>query len=401
MWQLYPNRTIPVVLDCGTDNPKLLNDPLYLGLRHPRIRGKQYDHFVDTVVQSVKKLFPRAVLHFEDFGLINAHRLLLQYRPQLPCFNDDVQGTGVITLAAIQAGAKVAGLELKDLRMVIFGAGSAGAGIADHFRDAVGVSASIPAEQAAKQIWLVDKPGLLLQSSELTEAQEPYARADSESKDVDASSLESIIAHVKPHVLIGCSTQPGAFTESIVREMAKHVDRPLIFPLSNPTRLHEATPEDLFAWTDGKALVATGSPFPQVEHKGKKYDIAECNNALAFPGIGLGAVLSRASKISDGMLVAAVEALAVLSPMLKDETKGLLPDVEDVRFVSKRVAVAVVAKAVEEGLSRVEGIPEEEAEREEWVSRQMWDAEYRSLVRVGKEGAGREERGELGIGRSR
>ncbi|TGZ76335.1 hypothetical protein EX30DRAFT_399348 [Ascodesmis nigricans] len=399
---IHPNRVIPVVLDCGTDNQKLLDDPLYLGLRHKRIRGEEYDRFVDTLVQSVKKLFPRAVLHFEDFGLSNARKLLETYRLQLPCFNDDVQGTGVVTLAAIDAAAHVANLKLEDLRMVIFGAGSAGAGIADQFNDTL-KHGGRKKEEAKSQIWLVDKLGLLLEShgDKLTSAQRPYARAEKDWESNHTDSLVDIIREVKPHILIGCSTKAGAFTEEVVREMAKHVDRPIIFPLSNPTKLHEAQPEDIYNWTDGKALVATGSPFPSVKYNGEEYEVAECNNATAFPGIGLGTVLCRAKRVSDKMLTAAVKKLAQQSPALKDSKKGLLPDVTDVRRVSQMVAVAVIQQAVEEGLATEIGIPETEENLEEWVGLQMWEPVYRELKKVSVHGASRAAKGELGIGRQR
>lgn len=398
---IHPNRVLPVVLDCGTDNKDLLDDELYLGLREPRIRGKQYDEFVDAFVISVKKNFPKAVLHFEDFGLSNARKLLEKYRSQISCFNDDVQGTGVVTLAAIMAGAWVTKMEIKDLRMVVYGAGSAGAGIADQFRDAVAEGGKSK-EEARKQVWLMDKAGLLLQShgDKLTSAQKGYARSDDEYSSIDTTDLVAVIREVKPHVLVGCSTKPKAFTEDAVREMAKHVERPIIFPLSNPTRLHEADPKDINDWTDGKALISTGSPFPPVSRAGKEYEIAECNNATVFPGIGLGAVLCRAERISDKMLVAAIKALAAQSPALKDPDKGLLPDITDVRSVCKLVACDVVKTAVEEGLAKVDGIPVEDDEKlREWVGMQMWEPTYRPLRKVSQSTATRAAKGELGVGR--
>lgn len=245
----------------------------------------------------------------------------------------------------------------------------------------------------------MDKPGLLLQShgDKLNPAQKPYARDDSEwdsDKDID---LLSVIKAVKPDVLLGTSTKPGAFTEEIVKEMASHVDRPIIFPLSNPTSLHEANPADLNAWTDGKVLLATGSPFPPVSHNGVKRDVAECNNALVFPGIGLGAVLSRARLLSDKMLVAAVKALSDQSPAMKDPARPLLPDVEDVREVSVQIAKAVVRQAVEEGLAREDGIPEDEKELDEWIRVQMWEPVYRPLRKISKVAASRDASGEMGI----
>ncbi|PWW80857.1 malic-domain-containing protein [Tuber magnatum] len=398
-------RTLPVILDCGTNNPDLLNDELYLGLRQPRVRGREYDDFVDSFVQAVRKLFPKATLHFEDFGLGNARRLLEKYRPEMACFNDDIQGTAVVTMATIIAAAWVAKVEVLDLRVLVYGAGTAGTGIADQFRDVV-IEGGKSKVEAVKQIWLVDKQGLLLHSHSptLTPAQMAYARADSDFVSVNTRDLTCIVRAVKPHVLIGTSTHPNAFAESTVKEMSTHVPRPIILPLSNPTRLHEARPSDVLAWTDGKALVATGSPFPPVTlgKTGKTYSIAECNNAIAFPGIGLGTVLSRADRISDKMLLAAIRRLAEHAPALKDPDAPLLPDVADVREVSKDVASAVIRCAVREGLARVAGIPKEEEEEGErelkmWVEMQMWEPEYRPLRKAGPEESSRAAKGELGV----
>lgn len=245
----------------------------------------------------------------------------------------------------------------------------------------------------------VDKPGLLLKSQgdKLNPAQKPYARDDSEWDSNGDIDLLSVIKTVKPHVLLGTSTKPGSFTEEIVKEMASHVSRPIIFPLSNPTSLHEANPADLNKWTDGKVLFATGSPFPPVTHNGTSRDVAECNNALVFPGIGLGAVLSRTRLLSDKMLVAAVKALSALSPALKDPERPLLPDVEDVREVSMQIAKAVVRQAVEEGLATEKGIPEDDGELDEWIRVQMWEPVYRPLKKVAREEASRKATGEMGI----
>ena len=270
---IHPARTLPVVLDCGTDNHELLNDELYLGNQRPRVRGEAYDEFVDRFLQACRKRYPKAYIHFEDFGLPNARRILDKYTPQIACFNDDVQGTGCVTLAAIYAALHVSKQSMGDMRVVMYGAGTAGTGIADQVSDAIAVESGKSKEEGLKQIWCVDKPGVLLQSmkDDLTPAQHPYARPDDEWEDADRKSLLEVVKKVKPHVLIGTSTKPRSFTKEVVQEMAKHVERPIIFPLSNPTRLHEADPKDLFEWTDGKVLTATGSPFPPVEMKnGKK-----------------------------------------------------------------------------------------------------------------------------------
>ncbi|MCJ1476232.1 NAD-dependent malic enzyme, mitochondrial [Lambiella insularis] len=403
---VHPSRTLAVVLDCGTDNEDLLKDELYLGLRQRRVRGEQYDRFVDAFVQAARKLYPRAYIHFEDFGLQNAKRLLDLYRPHMACFNDDVQGTGCVTLAGVMAALKISKVKMADMRMVIFGSGSAGTGIADQVRDAIAAETEKSKEEAAKQIWCVDKPGLLLKSQgdHLTRAQVNYARNDDDWKDIDHSDLFAVVQQVKPHVLIGTSTKPKAFTEEIVKEMAKHVERPIIFPLSNPTRLHEADPKDINEWTKGKALIATGSPFPPVEYNGKKYEVgmrsspskqrsmwkssrvlAECNNSTCFPSIALGTILSRSRLLSDKMLVAAVKALAEMSPALKDPDKGLLPDVVDVREISVKIAKAVIKQAVEEELATEKGIPGNDRDLEEWVREQMWEPRYRPLKLVKRE----------------
>ncbi|KAK3309380.1 uncharacterized protein B0T15DRAFT_1776 [Chaetomium strumarium] len=399
---IHPNRVLPVVLDCGTDNETLLSDPLYLGLKQKRVRGEQYDRLVETFIRSARELYPKAYIHFEDFGLQNARRLLDRWRPEIPCFNDDVQGTGCVTLAAILAGLHVSKQKLGGLRMVVFGAGTAGVGIADQVRDAIAEERGISKEEASKQIWLIDKSGLLTAQVEgLSDAQKTYARSEDWSgKKID---LLGVVKEVKPNVLVGTSTVPGTFTEEIVREMASHVDRPIILPLSNPTRLHEAVPADLLSWTDGKALVATGSPFKPVkgpwgaDGKEVEIEVAECNNSVVFPGIGLGGVLCRARLVTDKMLIAAINGVVEFSPALKDETAPLLPGVDMVRQVSVRVARKVIQAAVDEGVATEEGIPEDEGELDEWIREQMWDPVYRPLKYVEAHSASRAAKGELRV----
>ncbi|KAJ5712559.1 hypothetical protein N7493_009027 [Penicillium malachiteum] len=380
---IHPARQLPVVLDCGTDNERLLNDDLYLGLRQKRVRGEEYDEFVDRFIQVAQQRFPKAYIHFEDFGLNNAKRILDKYRSQIPCFNDDIQGTGCVTLAAMLAALHVSEVKLEDVRIVIFGSGTAGTGIADQIADTIATETRKSKEDASKQIWCIDKPGLLVKSmaDSLTPAQTPFAREDTEWPEEQHKDLYSVIHNIKPHVLIGTSTKPKAFSEEIIREMARHVDRPIIFPLSNPTRLHEAQPQDIYNWSNGKALVATGSPFPPVEYHGMSYEIAECNNSTCFPGIGLGAVLSRSRLVSKKMLVAAVEALKARSPALKDPRLPLLPDVADVREISVDIAAAVIKCSVAEELAQEEDIPSDDADLKEWIRAQMWEPVYRSLVR--------------------
>lgn len=400
---IHPSRTLPVVLDCGTNNKELLDDELYLGLRQPRAAGEKYDAFVARFIEACRKRYPKSYIHFEDFGLHNARRILDKYTPQIACFNDDVQGTGCVTLAAVMSALHVSKVKWEDVRFVLFGAGTAGTGIADQIKDAIAVETNKSKEDAGRQIWCVDKPGLLLLSKkdQLTPAQISYAREDSEWEGKDHSDLLSVVKEVKPHVLIGTSTKPGAFTKEIVQEMAKHVKRPIIFPLSNPTKLHEAKPQDLFNWTEGKVLVATGSPFSPAEYNGKKYEVAECNNSVTFPGIGLGAILSRTRLMPPSLLVAAVKALASQAPALKDPAAGLLPDVTDVREISVQIAKAVIKAAVEEGLNQEKEIPSDDSQLEEWIRDQMWDARYRPLKYVEEADATAHAKGEAGIGNVR
>ncbi|KAG9603936.1 hypothetical protein KCU77_g1267, partial [Aureobasidium melanogenum] len=381
---IHPDRTLPVVLDCGTNNEKFLKDDLYLGRRSTRVRGQRYDDFVDKFIATAQEQYPKAYIHFEDFGISNARRILDKYTSKIACFNDYVQGTGCVTLAAIYAGLEVAKLSLKDVRVLIVGAGTAGTGIADQIADAVALESKLSKEKALEHFWCFDKSGLLLDSmkDDLTHAQHQYARKESEWKGKDTKDLASVVREVKPHILIGCSTKPKIFTEQVVKEMAKHTDRPLIFPLSNPTELHEAAPVDLIDWTDGKALISTGSPFDPIEHNGETHVIAECNNSMIYPGIGLGAILSRAKLISTPLLVAATQALASQAPSRRDDKKGLLPDVTDARKVSVKVAAAVIRKAQDEGLTQEQSIPKNNEDLEDWIKQQMWNAEYRTLKKA-------------------
>ncbi|ODQ64677.1 malic-domain-containing protein [Nadsonia fulvescens var. elongata DSM 6958] len=388
---VHPNRVIPVVLDVGTNNKKLLDDPLYMGNRFDRVSGAPYDEFIDHFIQSVKKLFPKATLHFEDFGLSNARRILDKYKTELACFNDDIQGTGAVSVSAITAGLKVLNKKIIDTKIIIFGAGSAGMGIADE------IVANIRSngksyDEAVAQIILMDRPGLLTTDllDTLSPAQKPFAVDPSEWKGVDTKSLESVISHFHPNVLIGCSTLAGGFKEAAIREMAKHVERPIILPLSNPNRLAEAVPADLYKWTNDRALVATGSVFPPIEGK----TTSQNNNCFSYPGIGLGAVLARAKLITDNMIAASVEALAAQAPILRDPTGGLLPEVENIHEISARVATGVVLQAVKDGVATAESelkpnstervkIPRDYDSCYKWVKSQMWMPEYRPLVRVG------------------
>ena len=353
---IHPHRVLPVVLDTGTDNLSLLNDEMYLGLRHARVRDARYDELIDAYVTACQKLFPHAMLHWEDFGASNARRILDKYADQVCTFNDDMQGTAAVVLAAAFAAIRAAGSQMRDQRVVIYGAGTAGLGIADMMRDVM-VREGLDPQEATRRFWPLGRSGLLTDDrvEHMYDFQIPYARPIDEvagwGRAGARPGLADTVANVHPTILIGTSTQTGAFTEAIVRDMAAHTDRPIIMPLSNPTSKCEALPADLIRWTDGRALIATGSPFTPVVHGDQAYHIAQANNALVFPGLGLGVTVARASRISNRMIAAAADAVAELS---NATTRGapLLPAINDLRSVSAAVAVAVTKAAVAEGLAQ-------------------------------------------------
>jgi malate dehydrogenase (oxaloacetate-decarboxylating) len=354
---IHPRRIIPVVLDVGTDNLGLLNNDLYLGVPHARVRGPRYDAFVDRFVETATRLFPHAMIHWEDFGAANAHRLLDRYREDYCTFNDDIQGTAAVVLAAILAAVNVTGIDLDDQRVVIFGAGSAGIGIANLIRDTMlRTGREETEEEAYARFWAIGINGLYVDDQpELMGFQRPWARSRAEVVDWDVADphhigLLEVIREVKPTMLLGTSTKGGAFTEEIVREMAAHTPRPIIFPLSNPTSHAEATPADLLKWSDGKALIATGSPFAPIMHDGIRHHIAQSNNALIFPGLGLGVAACRAKRVTEGMIAAAAQALAGLVNAYRPGAP-LLPGMNDLRMVSSTVALAVAQAATEEGVA--------------------------------------------------
>jgi malate dehydrogenase (oxaloacetate-decarboxylating) len=370
-----PARTLPVMLDVGTDRPELLEDPLYLGVRHKRPAQEPYDAFIDAYVTTALKIFPHALLHWEDFGPGNARRILDRYRAHILTFNDDMQGTGAVNLAAVLAGARASQISLTEHRVVIFGSGTAGIGIADQLRDAMTGDGLDPAAARAR-IWCLDRYGLLTDDmTGLRDFQVPYARPAGEVREWagygtgSGIGLAEVVRRVHPTILIGTSTQHGAFTEPIVREMAAHVDRPVILPMSNPTTLSEATPPDLLTWTGGRALIATGSPFGPVTYQGVTYQIGQANNALIFPGLGLGALLSRARRITDHMITVAARAVAGLTDT---STPGasLLPPIDDLRATSALVALAV-AQAAAQG-----GVAEQPSITAGAVDAAMWKPQY-------------------------
>jgi malate dehydrogenase (oxaloacetate-decarboxylating) len=354
---IHPRRVLPVVLDAGTDNLKLLNDPMYIGERHARIRDHRYDELIDAYVSACSKLFPNAMLHWEDFGTTNARRILNKYYDQVCTFNDDMQGTAAVVMAAVLSAMRASGSRLTDQRIVIHGAGTAGLGIADMLRDQM-IREGLSPDEATGRFYPLAKQGLLVgDDPALLDFQVPYARSRAEVANwpsgPEGISLATVVTRAKPTILIGTSTQAGAFTESIVKEMASYVDRPIILPLSNPTSKAEALPGDLIEWTDGRVLTATGSPFEPVRYKGVTYQIAQSNNALVFPGLGLGVAVTKAERITDRMIAAAADAVAAMSDAGKPGA-SLLPPMTALRTASAAVAIAVAKVADEEGLARVE-----------------------------------------------
>jgi malate dehydrogenase (oxaloacetate-decarboxylating) len=354
---IHPSRTLPIVLDCGTNNEERLNDPEYLGWRHARITGSEYYDFVEMFVRAVKEVLPDTLLQWEDFAGIHARPILDRYRDQLLTFNDDIQGTAAVALGAVLSAVRVAGSKLREQQIVFFGAGAASNGVADYLRDAL-VGEGLSEEEARRRIWMVNRGGLLHDGrAELTAEQRVYAQplarvAGWTRSGGDTIGLYDVIKNIRATVLIGLSTSTDAFTEPIVREMASKVERPIIFPLSNPTEKSEARPEDLIRWTDSRALVATGSPYAPVHYGGLTIPISQCNNVYIFPAVGLAVMASRLSgdgagtqRVTDAMMIAAARALAEQSPALKDVSAPLLPPLKDIRKVAMEIAFAVALEA--------------------------------------------------------
>ena len=351
---IHPGRTIAVNLDCGTDNEALLNDPAYLGERHARVRGARYDELINEYLSVAAELFPRALLHFEDFGPSNARRILLTNREKYRIFNDDMQGTGAIVIAAVISGMKVAGQGFADQRLVVYGAGTAGTGMADQIHAGM-VRDGLSPDEARSRIWLIDRAGLVTDDMEdLPDYQQAYARPASEvadwAREHGAIGLLETVRRVHPTILIGTSTDHGAFTREVIEEMSSGVERPIVLPLSNPTERIEAMPADVVAWSGGKALVATGIPVKPFEYEGTTFTIGQGNNALLYPGLGLGVIVSGASRVTDGMLLAAAQAVA---SQVDPTSPGasLLPPVENLRASSATVAVAVARQAEADGVA--------------------------------------------------
>jgi len=353
---IRPERTLPIVLDVGTNNEERLNDPEYLGWRHERITGRAYYDFIDQFVQAVKQEFPNTCLQWEDFATPHARPILKLYSDELLTFNDDIQGTAAVALGAALGAVKVTGKSLKDQQIVMLGAGSAGIGVADGLRAAM-TAEGLSEEEARSRFWVVDKDGLLHSerkdlTPEMTVYAQPAERVAGWPKTSNGQiGLADLIGKIEATILIGLSTVSGAFSEAIVREMARKVERPIIFPLSNPTIKSEAKADDLIRWTDGRALVATGSPFAPVSYEGRKIPIAQCNNVYIFPAIGLAVTASGARRVTDGMILAAARELAENSPALRDASASLLPALTDIREVAVQIAIAVGQEAQRAGVA--------------------------------------------------
>ncbi|MBU3171450.1 NAD-dependent malic enzyme [Clostridium estertheticum] len=365
-----PKNALPIVIDSGTNNEALLNDPLYLGNKRKRVTGEKYYDFIDKFVKIVLELFPEVLLHWEDFGRGNASAILENYRSKICTFNDDIQGTGVMMVSAMSAIGEVTGIPIKDHKILVFGGGTAGIGISDQIL-LEKMQSGLSEEDAIKQFYLVDRFGLITQDMDnLTEGQKKYARARGEFKK-PLTNLAEIVEATKPTVLIGTSGVPGAFTEEAVRKMAELNEKPAIMPISNPTKLAEAKATDLIKWTDGRALVVTGSPSEPIEHNGVTYTIGQANNALLYPGLGLGIIVAKAKTVSDGMLSAAAHGITSLQDFSKPGA-AILPSVEKVREASKLVAIAVVKQAIKEGLNQIEIVDAKKA-----VEDSIWEPIYK------------------------
>jgi malate dehydrogenase (oxaloacetate-decarboxylating) len=374
---IHPATTLPILLDVGTNNRERLDDPLYVGWRHERIGGDQYDNFIEAFVAAVMRKFPKVLLQWEDFAQTHAGPILDRYRDRLCTFNDDIQGTAAVTTGTLLGAVAASGGRLRDQRSVILGAGSAGCGIAQQLVAAM-VEDGLAESEARSRFFLIGRPGLLHDGlAGLRPLQQRFAQpkdrvAGWRSSPDQPISLLDVIRNARPTILIGTSGQPGTFTEVSVRAMAQHTDRPIIFPLSNPTSRAEAAPADLIAWTDGRALVATGSPFDDVAYGGRRFPIAQCNNSYIFPGLGLGAVAVGARRVSDAMFMAAAHALAECSPARHDPSGPLLPPLSQSRRVSRVIALAVAATAQREELADHCGAEE----LEQLIDAKMWEPRY-------------------------
>ncbi len=373
---IYPASTLPIFLDSGTNNVELREDPLYIGWRHERIRGKEYDNFIDTFVTAIKKRFPHVLLQWEDFAQQNANPILDRYRDQLCTFNDDIQGTAAVAAGTLFAAMNVTGTPIREQRIVVAGAGSAGCGISTLIKQAM-IEDGLSEAEAKKRFFLVDKDGLLLDDMSVQLFQRPFAQARSniahwKLENNNFISLKDVVINAQPTLLIGVSGQPGIFTEEIVRAMAAKVERPVIFPLSNPPSRCEASPSDIVRWTNDKAVIGTGSPFADIIKNGKPFRFDQTNNCYIFPGMGLGLIAVKSKRVTDKMFMVAAKALAEASPSKLDKNANLLPPLTKIREVSFQVALAVAKEAVAEGLAAVDI----QGDLEQRIRHYVWTPEY-------------------------
>ncbi|NLJ91575.1 MAG: NAD-dependent malic enzyme [Aeromonadales bacterium] len=379
---ISPAYTLPVVLDAGTNNPQLLKDPMYMGWRNPRVTGEEYEEFVDAFIKAVKRRWPNVLLQFEDFAQKNAMPVLNRYKDELCCFNDDIQGTAAVTLGSLIAACQASGSKLSEKRVAFLGAGSAGCGIAEQIIAQM-KSEGLSDANARKRVFMIDRFGLLTDNMpNLVDFQRPLAQSLEHISHWDTAgdniSLLEVMQNAKADILIGVSGQPGLFTKEVIQTMHSHCERPIVFPLSNPTSRVEATPEDIINWTDGQALVATGSPFAPVEYKGKRYEIVQCNNSYIFPGIGLGVLASGAKRVTDAMLMSASRALAASSPLAINGEGALLPPLEDIQQVSRQIAKMVGKTAQLQG----QALQVSDAALDAAIEANFWHPEYRKYRRI-------------------
>jgi malate dehydrogenase (oxaloacetate-decarboxylating) len=378
---IHPENCLPILLDVGTNNEERLNDPLYIGWRNHRVRGQEYDDFVETFVSAVKARWPHVLLQWEDFAGTNAARLLARYRDQLCTFNDDIQGTAAITTATLISAINVTGVPLEQQKIVVFGFGSAGLGITNLLAQFI-EDRGLSNEEARARFYAIDQYGLITEDRQNVEPEQlPYARKQQEVQSWKQPNGEvtllDVVRNMKPTVLIGVSGQPGTFTEQVIREMAKYTSRPVIFPLSNPTSRSEATPQDLMNWTEGRALIGTGSPFPPVEFAGKKTHVAQTNNSYIFPGLALGIVASRARLVTDSMVKAAAKELIRHLPTQKDKQASLLPPISQARQLGRFIGEAVGRQAMQDGQAQIQ---DEDALTHE-LDANIWEPQYVPYIR--------------------
>ena len=379
---ISPAYTLPITLDVGTNNQQLLDDPMYMGWRHERIAGDEYLTFVDQFISTVNKLWPRALIQFEDFAQHHATPLLKKYQHQVCCFNDDIQGTAAVTVGTLLAACRAQKTQLKDHRIVFVGAGSAGCGIAEQLIAHM-TEQGLSEQQALQRIYLCSSKGLLTDAMQhLRPFQQKFAKTSTTVKhwstDGDTISLQDVVREAKPGILIGVSGQPGLMSQQVIETLSGHCPNPIILPLSNPTSRAEALPEDVIKWTNGQAIVATGSPFDAVEFNNQNYPIAQCNNSYIFPGIGLGVIASGATRVTEKMFMVASETLADCSPLANGVSKELLPALSDIREVSKLIAVAVAQQAMQDGVAETVDSNSLEAA----IAKNFWDPKYRDYRRT-------------------